>query len=125
MCSSDLWNNYNQRYSLDWHCDLAEAFSDFGSSARVKMNELCAAFDLPGKTGVDGSQVTEMFDNGKLKEIRDYCESDVINTYLLYLIYQHHTGSLSKTSFDKCKKELQNFLKNKIKDKPHYIDFIK
>ena len=120
----DKWNNYNQRYSLDWHCDLAEAFSDFGASARVKMNELCAAFGFPGKIDVDGSQVMQMHDAGKIKEITDYCESDVINTYLLYLIYQHHNGSLSKASYHKCKKELKDFLQSKLELKPHFKDFI-
>ncbi len=120
----DKWNNYNQRYSLDWHCDLAEAFSDFGASARVKMNELCAAFNLPGKIGIDGSKVTEMFDDGKLKEIRDYCETDVLNTYLLYLIYQHHTGSISGESFEKCKKDLQDLLEKDSAKKPHFSEFL-
>ncbi len=108
--SGDKWNNYNQRYSLDWHCDLADAFSDFGASARVKMNELCAAFNLPGKIGVDGSKVDQMFEDGKLQEIRDYCETDVLNTYLLYLVYQHHNGSISKDSFAKAKEDLMSLL---------------
>ncbi|MBM3580066.1 MAG: 3'-5' exonuclease [Alphaproteobacteria bacterium] len=111
----DKWNNYGQRYSLDWHCDLAEAFSDFGASARVKMSELCAAFGLPGKLGVDGSQVTQMFDEGRLQEIRDYCETDVINTYLLYLIYQHHTGTISHDSLLRCREELRSILTKKGK----------
>jgi predicted PolB exonuclease-like 3'-5' exonuclease len=120
----DKWNNYGQRYSLDWHCDLADAFSDFGASARVKMNELCAAFGLPGKIGVDGSQVMEMYDQGKIQEIRDYCETDVINTYLLYLVYQHHIGSLSKDSLVKCKEELREFLQKKSNQKSNFIEFL-
>jgi len=122
--SGDKWNNYTQRYSLDWHCDLADAYSDFGASARVKMNELCAAFNLPGKLGVDGSQVMSMFDEGRLKEIRDYCETDVLNTYLLYLVFQHHNGSMSKDSFLKCKKNLAEFLEKKSAEKPHFAEFL-
>jgi predicted PolB exonuclease-like 3'-5' exonuclease len=122
--SGDKWNNYTQRYSLDWHCDLADAFSDFGASARVKMNELCAAFNLPGKLGVDGSQVMSMFDEGRLKEIRDYCETDVLNTYLLYLVFQHHNGSMSKDAFVKCKKNLREFLEKKAEEKPHFGEFL-
>jgi hypothetical protein len=127
--SGDKWNNYNQRYSLDWHCDLAEAFSDFGASARVKMNELCAAFNLPGKIGVDGSKVTKMYDDGKLKEIRDYCETDVLNTFLLYLIYQNHNGSMSTESLNKCKKSMSEFLEKKIngsdsKNYDHFKEFL-
>ena len=121
----DKWNSYNQRYSLDWHCDLADAFSDFGASARVKMNELCAAFNLPGKIDIDGSQVTNLFDNNKLQEIRDYCECDVINTYLLYLIYQHHCGSMSSESFRKSKDDLKDFMQDKLQKKPHFSEFIK
>ncbi len=120
----DKWNNYSQRYSLDWHCDLADAYSDFGASAKVKMNELCAAFNLPGKLGVDGSQVTQMFDDGKLQEIRDYCETDVINTYLLYLVYQHHNGTLSKDSFVKCKENLREFLEERSAEKKHFKEFL-
>src|SRR3989338_549239 len=95
----DKWNNYNQKYSLDWHCDLADAFSDFGASARIKMNEVCACVNLPGKTGVDGSMVADFFDQGKIAEIRNYCETDVANTFLLYLTYQHHTGTISSQNF--------------------------
>ncbi len=122
--SGDKWNNYNQKYSLDWHCDLADAFSDFGASAKVKMNELCAAFGLPGKIGVDGSQVLEMYDAGKLEEIRNYCETDVINTYLLYLVYQHHTGSITKEGFHKAKEALIEFLEKNSKTKPHFAEFL-
>lgn len=122
--SGDKWNNYNQRYSLDWHCDLAEAFSDFGASAKVKMNELCAAFNLPGKIGVDGSMVTDLFDQGKLKEIRDYCETDVLNTYLLYLVYQHHTGSLSTESLKACREDLFTLVRRKFDENPSLKEFV-
>lgn len=123
--SGDKWNNYNQKFSLDWHCDLADAFSDFGASAKVKMNELCAAFNLPGKIGVDGSQVASMYDEGRLQEIRDYCETDVINTYLLYLTYQHHNGSISHNSFVQARDDLRKFLTNKSPQKPHFAEFLK
>lgn len=122
--SGDKWNNYNQKYSLDWHCDLADAFSDFGASAKVKMNELCAAFGLPGKIGVDGSQVLEMYDAGRLQEIRNYCETDVINTYLLYLVYQHHVGSMSKEGFKKAKESLCEFLEKNSENRPHFSEFL-
>jgi 3'-5' exonuclease len=100
--SGDKWNSYNQRYSSDWNCDLLEVLSDFGASARVKMNEICAAFNLPGKIGVDGSQVTDLYDNGKIQEIRNYCETDVINTYLIYLRFMHHQGRITTGSYNKC-----------------------
>ena len=124
--SGDKWNNYNQRFSLDWHCDLLEAFSDFGASCRCKMNEVCSIMGVPGKIGTDGSQVADLYDNGKIKEIRDYCETDVINTYLLYLIFQFHSGNLSKENFIKCNHELIDYLKSFKDDntKPHFAEFL-
>ncbi|MCE3254797.1 MAG: 3-5 exonuclease [Rickettsiaceae bacterium] len=120
----DKWNNYNQKYSLDWHCDLIDAFSDFGASARVKMNELCAVFGLPGKIGIDGSMVCDYHDSGKLKEIRDYCETDVINTYLLYLYYQHHNGSLDSANFMQAQEDLGNYMAGESESKPHLAEFL-
>lgn len=120
----DKWNNYTQRYSLDWHCDLLEAFSDFGASARVKMNELCAILDLPGKSGIDGSKVMDYYDAGKIEEIRNYCESDVVNTYLLYLQYQYFTGTLDLNSFLLAKEDLINYIKMHETEKFYLKEFL-
>ncbi|QKX01490.1 3'-5' exonuclease [Wolbachia endosymbiont of Cruorifilaria tuberocauda] len=99
--AGDKWNGYNQRYSSDWHCDLLEYLSDFGASVRVKMNEVCAAFNLPGKIGVNGSQVMELYDSGKIQEVQNYCETDVVNTYLIYLRFMHHQGRITTESYNK------------------------
>ncbi len=120
--SGDKWNNYQQKYSLDWHCDLIDAFSDFGASAKVKMNELCAAFSLPGKIDVDGSKVEEMFDRQEIAEIRNYCETDVLNTYLLYLVWQQHNGTIDLASFDRSYKQIIEFLE-KNHHKSHWQKF--
>ncbi len=124
--SGDKWSNYNQRYSIDWHCDLIDAFSDYGASCRCKMNEVCSILGVPGKIGTDGSQVSELYDEGKIKEIRDYCETDVINTYLLYLNFQLLSGNLSKDNFIKCNLDLVNYLKSFKDDetKKHFAEFL-
>ncbi len=120
----DKWNNYSQRYSLDWHCDLLEAFSDFGASTRIKMNEICSILDLPGKGGIDGSKVMDYYDSGKVEDIRNYCESDVINTYLLYLNYQHFTGTINSHSFIEAKEDLVNYIKMNETEKFYLKEFI-
>lgn len=123
--AGDKWNNYNSRYSFEWHCDLVEAFSDFGASSKIKMDELCSVFDLPGKLDVDGSMVLEMYLTGELSKIRNYCEGDVINTYLLYLIYQRHVGRLNSENFQKCRSDLIDFLAKNSNQKPHFAEFLK
>ena len=121
--SGDKWNNYMQRYQLDWHCDLLEALSDFGASARIKMNEVSSVFGLPGKFDVHGSQVVTMYDDGKIDEIRDYCKTDVLNTYLIYLRYMHHRGNL--VNYNSCIDDLIEYLSlqdGKLKEFLHAWD---
>jgi predicted PolB exonuclease-like 3'-5' exonuclease len=120
----DKWNNYNSRYSADWHCDLLEVLSDFGASSRIKLNEVCSVLGLPGKFGVDGSQVTPLFDEGKLDTIRNYCETDVLNTYLLYLRVMHHQGRLATRDHDAAVAEVITFIEGHAKDRPYLLDFM-
>ncbi|MGN7678988.1 MAG: 3'-5' exonuclease [Anaplasma sp.] len=110
--AGDKWNNYFHRYSADWHCDLLDHLSDFGTSARVRMHEVCSILNLPGKIGVDGSEVEHMYDSNRLSEIRDYCESDVINTYLVYLRLMHHQDRVTSEGYNKCVEDLLTYLES-------------
>lgn len=122
--SGDKWNSYNYRYAADWHCDLLEVLSDFGASARVKLNEVCAAFGIAGKFGVDGSKVADMMDAGQIDEIRHYCETDVLNTYLVYLRYQLHTGTLTKPGYNAAVADVISFIDAEKEKRPYLNDFM-
>ena len=122
--TSNKWENYTARYALDWHCDLIEALSDFGASARIKLNEVCSILGLPGKFGVDGSQVAPMFDEGRVAEIRDYCETDVLNTYLVYLRWQHHRGVLTTEALNKALADVISLVDAEGEARPHLRKFI-
>ena len=120
--SGDKWNSYHSRYSMDWHCDLLDAMSDFGASARCKLNEICAVLGYPGKIGVDGSMVTPMYDEGRIKEIRDYCETDVLNTYLVYLRYMYHRGDISQASYNQAVGDVLSYVRE-ADDRPYLGEF--
>jgi 3'-5' exonuclease len=120
----DKWNSYNSRYSLDWHCDLLEAVSDFNASGKVRLNDVCAILGYPGKIDVDGSAVFTLYDEGKVAEIRDYCETDVLNTYLLYLSYALHRGIIDADGFKDAKDQVLEFL-NENDKKSHFLKFKK
>lgn len=120
--AGDKWNNYTQRYSLDWHCDLLEGLSDFGASARVRLNEVCALLGLPGKIGVDGGDVQGLYDQGKIKEIRDYCETDVLNTYLVYLRFMQHRGTLATRDYEQAYEDVLRWLDKE--NQPHLQEFV-
>lgn len=120
--SGDKWNSYSSRYSDDWHCDLLEVLSDFGASTRCKLHEVCAILGFPGKFGADGGSVMQLYDQGKLQDIRDYCETDVLNTYMVYLRYMLHNGTITKDSYNKSIGEILSFIRNN-EEKKHLQDF--
>ena len=61
---------------------------------------------------------------GEIEEIRDYCETDVINTYLVYLRYQHHRGTLSTSNLNIALEDLLSLLQEKGSEKKSYQDFL-
>ncbi len=122
--SGDKWNSYVQRYSNDWHCDLQDVLSDYGASARCRLNEICAALGFPGKLDTDGAQVSELWDAGAIKAIRDYCETDVLNTYLVYLRHMLHRGTVSKDDYNRAVADLVSLIENTMDGRPHLGEFL-
>lgn len=113
--------DYQYRYAVNYNLDLLDVLSDFGSSARIKLHEVCSILGFPGKFGVEGSKVTSMFDAGNLKDIRDYCETDVVNTYLVYLRYSLHIGRITKNIYNNSIQNLIDFISNS--NESHLNDF--
>jgi predicted PolB exonuclease-like 3'-5' exonuclease len=81
------WNNYISRYHAR-HLDLMDLLALYQPRNNVPLDEMAKLIGFPGKLGMDGSQVWGAYLDGKLREIRGYCETDAANTYLLYLRFQ-------------------------------------
>lgn len=123
--TSNKWENYTSRYAQDEHCDLQEALTDFGAASRgLKLNEVCAVLGFPGKFGVDGAQVAPMFDEGRVGEIRDYCETDVLNTYLVYLRYQLTRARLTKDGYNRAVADVVALIEAEREARPHLGAFL-
>lgn len=120
----DKWNSYTSRYSEDWHCDLLEVMSEYGGSARIRLDEACSVFGFPGKFGMDGSDVTEMVENGRIGEVRDYCETDVLNTYLVYLRLMHHRGTISTEGYNRAIADIIALIEAEGETRPHLAAFM-
>jgi hypothetical protein len=56
---------------------------------------------LPGKLGMSGEGVWDAFLEGRIEDIRNYCETDVINTYLVYLRFELMRGRLTHEEHDR------------------------
>ena len=64
----------------------------FNGRANAPLDELARLCGFPGKLGMDGSQVWPAFREGRIGEIRDYCETDVANTWLVFCRFQLMRG---------------------------------
>lgn len=123
--TSNKWENYTARYAQDFHCDLQEALTDFGAASRgLKLNEVCSVLGFPGKFGVDGSQVAPMYDEGRVAEIRDYCETDVLNTYLVYLRYQLTRGRITKDGYNRAVADAVALIEAERGERAHLGEFL-
>ncbi|HEY2009842.1 MAG TPA: 3'-5' exonuclease [Rhizomicrobium sp.] len=117
------WENYSGRYSVDWHCDLMDALADFGASKASKLSEICALLGVPSKLGLDGSLVKSYVEAGRLAEVRNYCETDVLATYLVFLRFALFRGELTPTGFQASVANLKAHLANERANRPHLGEF--
>ncbi len=88
------YHGYRKRYDEESHLDLMDILSGYGASARVTLDEMANLLGVPGKMGVDGSQVMDLYEAGELERIRHYCSHDVLTTTLVFMHYAYHRGWL-------------------------------
>jgi len=110
---------YFNRYTED-AVDLCDVLSSFGSQAKATLHELCRVMGLPGKPdGMTGADVEKYFRDGHVREIAEYCESDVLNTYRVWLRYERFRGRLSQADFGASEANLVEFVRARGNTKPH------
>jgi 3'-5' exonuclease len=115
------WNNYIGRYHMR-HLDLMDLLAMYQPRANAPLDALAQLCGLPGKLGMDGSQVWGAFQRGEISAIRDYCETDVMNTYLVYLRFQLMRGALNETTYQQEISLAREFLAAN-QDSPHWKEY--
>ena len=93
-------NNYISRYHTR-HIDLMDLLALYNGRNFVPLDDMAQLTGLPGKLGMDGSAVWDAFCDGRIGAIRNYCETDVVNTYLLFLRFQLMRGHLTRADYDR------------------------
>jgi len=94
------WNNYISRYHSR-HLDLMDLLALYTGRANAPLDDLAKLIGFPGKLGMDGSKVWGAYQEGGLNDIRNYCETDVVNTYLVYARFQLMRGQLTLARYEK------------------------
>jgi predicted PolB exonuclease-like 3'-5' exonuclease len=115
---------YFNRYTDD-AIDLCDVLAAFDQRAKVKLDLLCKTLGFAGKSGgIDGSQIESYVADGKIAEVAAYCETDVVNTYRVWLAYELFRGRLSPEAFAGSERNLQEFISRHLVTKPHLRDLI-
>jgi len=115
------WNNYISRYHTR-HLDLMDLLAMYQPRANAPLDQLVKLMGLPGKLGMEGGAVWDAWLAGGVDAIRDYCETDVVNTYLVYLRFQKMRGQLAAVAHDAEVAVVREQLA--ALDAPHWREFL-
>jgi predicted PolB exonuclease-like 3'-5' exonuclease len=116
------WNNYLSRFH--WrHVDLMDVLAGFQGRGRVGLDKMAQLLGLPGKLGLSGEGVWDAFLEGRIEDIRHYCEIDVVNTYLVYLRFELMRGRLTHDEHERECALVRDWLG--AAGKPHLGEFLK
>jgi 3'-5' exonuclease len=115
------WNNYLNRYHTR-HLDLMDVLSSFQARARVSLQGAAMLLGLPGKLGMSGDKVWDAYLDGEIETIRNYCETDVLNTFLVFLRFELMRGRLMREDYLLEVARVRETLAAQAK--PHFLEFL-
>jgi hypothetical protein len=92
------WNNYISRYHLR-HLDLMDLLALYQPRAGAPLDDVARLSGFAGKLGMDGAGVWDAYRAGQLASIRNYCETDVVNTFLVYCRFRRMRGELDEAAY--------------------------
>ena len=115
------WNNYLSRYH-NRHTDLMDVLAGYQPRANAPLDEVATMLGFPGKMGMSGDKVWDAYLGGDIDGIRNYCETDVLNTFLVYLRYELIRGRLSPAEYEAECQRVRDYLEKEAK--PHFLEFL-
>ena len=115
------WNSYVSRYHAR-HLDLMDVLAMYQPRNNAPLDEVAQIAGLPGKIGIGGAAVWPAYREGRIAEIRSYCEADTANTYLLWLRFQLLRGALSAKQY-RAERELLRAHLERLGE-PHWREFL-
>lgn len=119
------FEQYRNRYNLDSHLDLQEILTNFGSTRFTGGLNLAAnVLGKPGKMDVQGHMVQDLFDQGKLAEINDYCRCDLLDTYFVFLRTRVLFGNISLDEEQGLIAQTKSWLLKRADQSPAYRAYL-
>ncbi len=118
------WNNYISRYHMR-HLDLMDLLAMYQPKNNAPLDMMARLCGFPGKLGMDGSAVYPSYLGGGTEDIRRYCETDVMNTYLLYCRFQKMRGGLTDKEHEQEIDTVKRTLGDLAPDETHWDEYLK
>ncbi len=109
----------------EWNVDLKEILGGWGKSV-PSLNELAVQSGIPGKLGIDGNDVADLWLRGRLAEIVAYNEFDALTTYLVWLRMAHFAGFFSAAAYEREQGHVQALIEHESTSggKPHLARYL-
>jgi 3'-5' exonuclease len=115
------YSNYLSRFH--WrHMDLMDILSGFQGRGRASLDDIAGLLGFPGKIGMHGADVCKVYLQGGISRIRAYCETDVLNTYLIYLRFELLRGNLNAVEHAQEVGRVRKFLQESAAE--HFQEFL-
>jgi predicted PolB exonuclease-like 3'-5' exonuclease len=118
------WNNYISRYHMR-HLDLMDLLAMYSPKNNAPLDAMAKLCGFPGKLGMDGSQVYAQYLAGQTEDIRRYCETDVMNTYLVYCRFQKMRGGLTGAEYEQEIALVKATLDHLAPTESHWDEYLK
>lgn len=113
------------RYNTRSHLDLHDILTNFGASRfNGGLNLAANLIGKPGKMQVQGHMVQDLFNDGKLAEINDYCRCDVLDTYFVFLRCMLLIGKLDRDTEHQRVEEAKAFIAERAAEHAIYVDYL-
>jgi predicted PolB exonuclease-like 3'-5' exonuclease len=109
----------------DWNIDLKDILGGWGL-ASPSLHEIAVQSGIPGKMGVDGSDVAPLWLDGKLDRIVHYNECDAMTTYLVWLRLAHFAGFFNDQEYLREQELVADILQTEIATggREHFAEYL-
>ncbi len=113
------------RYNLESHLDVHDVLTNFGATRFTGgLNLAASLIGKPGKMNVQGHMVQDMYHEGRLAEINDYCRCDVLDTYFVFLRSRVLIGELTLADEHQLVEHARTWLTKQVADVPVYHEYL-
>jgi len=115
------FNNYISRFHAR-HTDLMDLLAGYQARAVQPLDQIATLLGFPGKMGMSGAKVWDAYLDGDISGIRNYCETDVLNTWLVWLRFQLMRGQLDACAYEEELELTRTLLRKEAR--PHFTEFL-